>query len=74
MKTLTNVVYVIPRPGQPSQEQTRSFIRDGGRKPTHTGAARMVAREINDGNPGDLPTVTPAGIAVVRVEMMTYCR
>lgn len=46
------------------QERTFSFIRPGyAKKPTFTGAARMVAKELE---------VKPSAVSVTRIEAATY--
>lgn len=46
------------------QERTFSFIRPGyAKKPTFTGAARMVARELD---------VKPSAVSVTRIEAASY--
>jgi len=61
MKTFISITYTVNR-----YENRMNFIRKNGFSPTYTGAARMVARALND----DGRAVRVADISVCRVETM----
>ena len=66
MKMLFNITaHIYNREGKITHgEKTYSFMRPYcAKKPTFTGAARMVAREIG---------AKPSDVSVTRIEAMTY--
>jgi hypothetical protein len=68
MKMLFNIIaHVYNENGKITHaERTYSFIRPySAKKPTFTGAARMVAREIG---------AKPCDVSVVRIEAMVYAK
>lgn len=68
MKTYTTITCIIG-----NTERNHSFIRSGSAsKPTYNGAARMVAKKLNNDNYGDYPMVKPSDVIVARIEMCGY--
>jgi len=70
MKTLTTIVCIAG-----NAEKSHSFIRShSAKKPTHAGAARMVAKKLNDDNDsgGEYPMLKPSDISVSRIEYCDY--
>ena len=69
MKTYTTIAYSIHNPSGPSFERSDSFIRSSSaKKPSYTGAARMVAAKF--ASIGE--TVRPSNVSIHRVEMIGY--
>ena len=70
MKTLTSITYIQELPANQRSERTVSFIRGyRATKPTYTGAARMVARMVNDDTGS---SVKPSDITVSRIQIQDY--
>ena len=70
MKTLTTITYIAG-----NTERSKSFVRSySAKKPTYTGAARMVAAKINADNDsnGEYPMLKPSDISVSRIEYCDY--
>lgn len=70
MKTLTTITYIAG-----NTERRASFIRAySAKKPTFTGAARMVSSNLNAQNDsnGEYPMVKPSDISVCRIEYCDY--
>ena len=70
MKTLTTIVCIAG-----NTEKTHRFIRSySAKKPTYTGAARMVAVKLNAENDsnGEYPLLKPSDISVSRIEFCDY--
>lgn len=70
MKTLTTITYIQELPANQRSERTESFIRGyGATKPTLDGAARMVARRINDETGA---SVKPSDITISGLRIQDY--
>lgn len=70
MKSLTTIVCIAR-----NTERSYSFIRSySAKKPTYAGAARMVAKKLNDENDenGDRPMIKPSEISVSRIQFCDY--
>jgi len=72
MKTYVTITSTRTTP-HGEMESRHYFIRPSSfKKPTHDGAARMVANDINAKNDGDQPKVKPSDVSVCRVELCGY--
>lgn len=74
MKTITTIT-AIRSIGKNQMESQFRFIRAySAKKPTYTGAARMVAAKLNAENDscGEFPMVKPSNISVSRIEYCDY--
>lgn len=67
MRTFVTIVFTAN-----GYENTRNFIRKSGFKPTYAGAARMIARCINDEQYSGNPLVKPSDLSICRVQTMGY--
>lgn len=74
MKQLLNITALHYCNNGQAYEATYSFIRPRStKKPTFTGAARMVARLFNDSRDDESQPITkPSDISVCRIEMNLY--
>jgi hypothetical protein len=72
MKTYVTITSTRTTP-HGEMESRHSFIRPSSfKKPTHDGAARIVANALNAKNDGDYPKVKPSDVSVCRVELCGY--
>lgn len=74
MKQLLNITALHYCNNGQAYEATYSFIRPrSAKRPTFTGAARMVSRLFNDSRDDESQPITkPSDISVCRIEMNLY--